>query len=206
MSAGERRAPRRRASSATRCTRPIRRASSTSIARPVSSRSRAAPWPTSTASRRMLAALSSTPSFAAGIPSVAVGRDDPEVARDRELHARAERGAVHRRDDRAPGSRRSRRARSSNAGRNVSPPPCSSPPVSWARRTMSAPAQNATPSPVITTARRPVRLLEVAAQLVAELGVERVATLGPVDRRQPDVLLGQLPADHERGRSLSSRR
>ena len=54
-----------------------------------------------------------------------------------------------------------------------------------------------TPSPVITTARRLARLLEVAAQLVAELGVERVAALGPVDRRQPDVLLRQLPADHD---------
>ncbi len=40
---------------------------------PVSRMSRAAPWPTSTASRRMFGALSSTPSFAAGMPIFAVG-------------------------------------------------------------------------------------------------------------------------------------
>ncbi len=46
---------------------------------------------------------------------------------------------------------------------------------------------------------------EVPSQLVTELRVERVAALGPVDRRQADVLLGQLPTDHGVG-SLSSRR
>ena len=136
----------------------------------------------------MFGALSSTPSFAAGIPIFAVG------ATTRRSHATA---SCMPAPSAAPftaamtGAGKSTIASStrSNAGRNVSPPPCSSPPVSCARRMMSAPGAERDACTGDHDGPQALRLLEVAAQLVAELGVERVATLGAVDRRQPDVLL-----------------
>ena len=124
--------------------------------------------------------------LAAGDREAGAERGDPHVARHRELHPRADRGAVDRGDDgrgvgddrvehlfeRGPervGGRRRRRAAK--------------------RVTRSAPAQNAVPAPVITIARRSRRFLEMAAQLVAQLAVQRVAPFLAVDRRDADLAL-----------------
>ena len=64
------------------------------------------------------------------------------------------------------------------------------------RRTRSAPAQNAVARPGDDDRAQVVVRLEVAAQLVAQLGVERVAALGTVDDREPDVRRRLLPVNH----------
>ena len=82
---------------------------------------------------------------------------------------------------------------SSNAGRNVSAP---RPPPSAKRVPRSAPAQNAVPAPVTTTARRSRCALEQGAQVVAVFRVECVATFGPVDRGDTDVAV-DLESNHD---------
>ena len=120
-----------------------------------------------------------------GSRSARVGRGDAEVARDRELHAGAERGTVDRRDHR----RRvvdDRVERLLERGTERVDDRVAARPRRRSASTRSAPAQNAVPAPVITTARRSRLPVEVVAQLVAELAVERVAALRAVDRRDTD--------------------
>jgi len=97
-----------------------------------------------------------TPRRAAGTPNVAAGvairrshttascKPAPRAA---PLDGRYNRGWV---------GDESRRATCRTLGRKVSPPPCSKPPTSAARRPRSAPAQNAlSPEPAMTIERRP---------------------------------------------------
>ncbi len=94
----ERRAAARRGRRAARAR--ARCASSASTERPASRKSRAAPWPTSCGEPPDVARAEQDAELAARDREPGAGRGDAHVARDRELHAGADRGAVDRGDHR----------------------------------------------------------------------------------------------------------
>ena len=102
-------------------------------------------------------------------------RGEAHVAHEREVHARADRGAVDRRDrrQRRPGDAEEALVDAAQARRRCEPPRCD----------RSAPAQNAGGAPVTTTAPTSVVGLERVQRLddlVDHRQVERVAALGVV--------------------------